>query len=64
MKNYEISVCDIHGRIISYLVCFDRKPLIHEAWAFVERKHMDRSCYLNANTTTVHEITIEPFEVV
>jgi hypothetical protein len=63
MNNYEISVEAIGGYVIKYYVSFNRKPLIHEAWAWLEKKHGNRTCYLKAETVSVIVFNIEPFEV-
>ena len=63
MKHYEISINTIHDYICVFYVSFDRKPLIHEAYAWLEKKLGVRVFNMKANTTTVREIEFEPFEV-
>lgn len=63
MNNYSITVETISGYECTYVVSYHRKPLIHEAWAWLEKINGERSCYLQANTVRVKEFNIEPFEV-
>lgn len=63
MNHYIIEIKGINGFGNNFTVTFDRKPLIHEAWSWLEKKLGERVCYFVANTLTVTPVTFEQFEV-
>lgn len=63
MNHYKIEIDGINGYPNSFMVVFDRKPLVHEAWGWLEKKLGERICYMIPNTLSVTPVTFETFEV-
>lgn len=63
MNHYKIEINGINGHSSTFIVTFDRKPLVHEAWTWLENKLGERICYMVPDTLSVNQVTFEKFEV-
>ena len=65
MHTYKISVKSIGGYANDYYVTSERRPLTHQAWNWLKKKHGSRYVYLDANSisVTLQSPVIEKFEV-